>query len=148
MAEGDRLPWVVFDAFALMAYVRREAAGETVAAFLREAQSGALAVAMCVVNVGEVLYNHAHRHGAAAAELVLGLLGTLPIRVIAADLPLTQAAAALKASVKGSGRSISYADCFAAALAQQLDGTLVTGDREFEAVEDVVRVEWLDATRR
>lgn len=39
---------------------------------------------------------------------------------------------------------ISYADAFAAALAQLESATLVTGDREFEAVQGVIRIEWLE----
>jgi len=131
-----------------MAYVRREASSEAVAGLLREAVQGELSVFLCVVNLGEVLYNHEHRHGPAAAGLLLSSLQALPISVVDADLHLTRAAATLKASVKGIGKSLSYADCFAAALAQQLAATLVTGDREFEAVENLVKIEWLDATGR
>ena len=39
---------------------------------------------------------------------------------------------------------ISYADAFAAALAQQLAAPVVTGDPEFRDIEGEVAVEWLD----
>jgi predicted nucleic acid-binding protein len=38
---------------------------------------------------------------------------------------------------------ISYADCFAAALAIEKNAPLLTGDREFEQVADKVRIVWL-----
>jgi ribonuclease VapC len=40
---------------------------------------------------------------------------------------------------------MSYADCFAAALAQRLDAAVVTGDPEFEDIERAgeLKVEWL-----
>jgi ribonuclease VapC len=38
---------------------------------------------------------------------------------------------------------ISYADCFAAALAQQLDAAVVTGDPDFRQLEGRVAIEWL-----
>jgi predicted nucleic acid-binding protein len=40
---------------------------------------------------------------------------------------------------------MSYADCFAAALAKSRKAELVTGDREFRQVESDIRVKWLDA---
>jgi len=48
------------------------------------------------------------------------------------------AAARLKAE-----HSMSYADAFAAALAQELGAALVTGDPEFKSVEPTLRVMWL-----
>jgi predicted nucleic acid-binding protein len=42
-----------------------------------------------------------------------------------------------------STRRISYADGFAAALAQGEGAALVTGDPELQAMSDVVRVEWI-----
>jgi len=39
---------------------------------------------------------------------------------------------------------ISYADAFAAALAQQLAAPVVTGDPELRDIEGEVAVEWLD----
>ena len=38
---------------------------------------------------------------------------------------------------------LSYADCFAAALAQQRRVELVTGDREFRPLESEIRIHWL-----
>jgi hypothetical protein len=37
----------------------------------------------------------------------------------------------------------AYAEAFAITAAQANDGVLVTGDPEFEAVKDVVRIEWI-----
>ena len=38
---------------------------------------------------------------------------------------------------------ISYADCFAAALAKDRKADLVTGDKEFKKIEGDVSVHWL-----
>ena len=38
---------------------------------------------------------------------------------------------------------MSYADCFAAALAKINNAELITGDREFKEVEGEVKVVWL-----
>jgi ribonuclease VapC len=55
-----------------------------------------------------------------------------------ADWDLTRRAAHLKARHR-----LSYADCFAAALAQQRDAELVTGDQEFRPLARDVKLHWL-----
>jgi predicted nucleic acid-binding protein len=54
------------------------------------------------------------------------------------DLELIRQAAAFKATKK-----MSYADCFAAALAKLRNAELLTGDRDFKAVESDLKVGWL-----
>lgn len=39
--------------------------------------------------------------------------------------------------------SLSYADAFAGALAQELNATVVTGDPEFQHIAPIVNVLWL-----
>ena len=55
-----------------------------------------------------------------------------------ADQALAEAAGAIKATTK-----MSLADCFAAALAKQKQTAVYTGDPEFKAVQDDVKVIWL-----
>ena len=138
MAAESWIGTHVLDAYALFAYMAQEAAAPRVRALLASVASGEAHAAMCVVNLGEVFYRYIREHGQSAAERALSIAAALPVRFVAADWALTLAAAQFKGRYR-----MSYADCFAAALTQQLDATLVTGDREFEAVEDVVRIEWL-----
>jgi ribonuclease VapC len=65
----------------------------------------------------------------------------LPVRIIDVNQSLTHEAARLKATYP-----ISYADCFAAALARRLAATVITGDREFLALErdGVVGLTWIE----
>lgn len=42
-----------------------------------------------------------------------------------------------------SSTLLAYADCFAAGLARQTDGEVVTDDPEFEGVTDRMEVRWL-----
>jgi len=39
--------------------------------------------------------------------------------------------------------AISYADCFAAATAEKLSASIITGDPEFKKVESLVSVDWI-----
>jgi predicted nucleic acid-binding protein len=55
------------------------------------------------------------------------------------DLELIRQAAVFKATKK-----MSYADCFAAALAKTRGAELVTGDSEFKVVEaELKKIRWL-----
>lgn len=54
------------------------------------------------------------------------------ITIIEPDLQLTLEAATIKATHK-----LSFADAHAAALALHLNATLITGDKEFENLEDI-----------
>lgn len=38
---------------------------------------------------------------------------------------------------------MSYADCFAAALAKENRAELLTGDKEFEQLEGEIKIAWL-----
>ena len=74
-----------------------------------------------------------------AEEKAKGIAG-MPIELVGAetDLRLVRQAALFKAAKK-----MSYADCFAAALAKTRNAELVTGDPEFKAVEGEIKIGWL-----
>ncbi len=72
------------------------------------------------------------------ADEALRDLRSLGIKFHEVDWDLTRVAAAYK--TKGG---ISYADCFAAALAKHNKAALVTGDKEFKQLEDEISIVWL-----
>ena len=72
------------------------------------------------------------------AEEFLTRLPSLPIRLAKPDEGAIIAAAKLK-----SMHRISYADAFAAALAQKEDAALITGDPELKGMSGVLEVEWI-----
>ncbi len=80
---------------------------------------------------------HDHSQADNAGEIET-IIRTLPIELVDADLDLAREAARLKAT-----HPIFYADCFAAALARLRSSRVITGDREFEALEGEVDVHWL-----
>ena len=128
----------VLDAHALIVYLEREAGFETVRRWLSRSLTEAEPLPMTVVNLGEVLYIVRREQGAEKAAQIEAVVDTLPIEIVDVDLDLTREAARFKAA-----GGLSYADCFAAALASQRGTSLLTGDREFEAVAGQIRVEWL-----
>ncbi len=128
----------VFDAFALLAYLRGEPGAERARQLLLSAHAGEIRLSLCLVNYGEVLYISERQGGRPAAEGAIRIIDHLPLEIVPPDRDLTFTAAHIKAN-----HPISYADAFAAALAWVQDATLVTGDPEFQKVEGLIRVEWL-----
>ena len=93
---------------------------------------------MCVVNAGEVWYILAREISEEAANNSIRILHDLRIQFEDADWEITQAAARFKSKNK-----MSYADCYAAALAKLKKADLVTGDSEFKGIEDQVKIQWV-----
>lgn len=128
----------VLDSFALTAYFRGEPEGEPVEELLQKAAQNNKPLQMTEVNYAEVKYMIIRKDGAAAWESAANVLETLPIEFHPATRPLADLAADMKSRV-----SFSLADAFAAALAKQQKAELVTGDKEFKAVEGEVKIMWL-----
>jgi len=93
---------------------------------------------MSNINLGEVWYTLARRNSGAYASHQLAELAQIGIERIDVDWPMVLQAAEYK-----SRHKISFADAFAAALAKQRDAELVTGDREFRALESEIRIHWV-----
>jgi ribonuclease VapC len=128
----------VLDSFALLAYLQDEAVAARIEKLLENAEKGKYRLFLSIINVGELLYIIERRGGVAKAQDVLALIRQLPIDVVAADEQMVFAAAHIKAN-----HTLSYADAFAVALAIQENATILTGDPEFQSVENLVTVEWL-----
>lgn len=129
---------LVFDSWAIMAYLEDEPSAEKIADLIADAHEDGTPMKMSVVNAGEVWYIIARRTSPAEADKALRLIEEIGIAFVDADLPMTKLAASFK--VKGN---ISYADCYAAALAKREKAALLTGDREFQQLGKEVRIIWL-----
>lgn len=127
----------VLDAFALIAYFKDEPGAARVEELLDEASKTGQDLLMTVINLGEVVYKTTRQFDIERAKETLGKIRQYRITLLDVDEELALDAAALK----GMHR-ISYADCIAAALAQRLGATLVTGDDGFRQIPDL-QVEWL-----
>lgn len=127
----------VLDAYSLLAFLEAEKGGEIVKGLLEGPGSRFY---VSTVNLGEVYYILLRERGKNAADLMLDeLRQAANISVAAATWERAKAAGELKA--RGG---ISYADCFAAALAAEKKARLVTGDPEFNRVADRVKILWLN----
>lgn len=129
---------IVLDSWAIMAYLEDEPAAEMIANMIADAHDEGHRLLMSVVNIGEVWYAMARRHSDRDADNAIRELRSIGVEFIDVDWATTQIAAGYK-TLGG----ISYADCFAAALAKQNEATLLTGDHEFERLKDEISITWL-----
>jgi len=130
----------VLDSHAFIAYLEAEPGSDRVRELLEDAKDRKCHLYMCMVNLGEVMYIVERDRGLPRAQETLARIDELPIEIVNADRTLTLAAAHLKMDCL-----IAYADCFAAALSQLKNATLVTGDPEFRKVKPDynLQIEWL-----
>ena len=123
----------VLDSFAMLAYFQAESGGPIVRDLVQAARDQTGTLFMSMINVGEMFYIALRRRGPQRAEEMLADFRALPITLCAATDERVLAAAHIKAEF-----ALSYADAFAVGLARELDATLVTGDPEFESVEQQI----------
>ena len=129
----------VVDAQPFVGAFKGEPIRPIVARIVAEALEGRFDLRVTSVNAGEIVYGVERYLGAEsgheALERIQDWLDVVPV-----DLELAVRAGWFK--LRGG---ISYADCFAAALAHRDGVPLITGDQEFHRVEDIVQIAWLDS---
>lgn len=131
---------LVLDASSLIAFLRDEPGAEMVRQMHRDKNN------VChvhVINLCEVFYDFRRQYGETTAQQAIEALlslGLIPRDDI--DFDFWQQVGRYKADL----RRISLADCFCMALAQRLDGSVVTADHhEFDAVaeQDIIQVKFI-----
>jgi ribonuclease VapC len=130
----------VLDSWAIMAFFGGEPSAPDVKKILLHAENGGVRLLMSVINWGEIYYSIMQKGSQAEAEEIVREIAGMPIDIVgvADDLALARQAAIFKAT-----KRMSYADCFAAALAKHRNAELVTGDHEFKEVEKDIKIHWL-----
>lgn len=128
----------VLDSWAILSYFHDEPAAEKVETVIADAQENAIPLFMSVVNVAEIWYIIARRRSQSDADEGIKSLKQLGIHFVDANWELSHEAGRFKVKNR-----MSFADCFAAALAKQKKATLLTGDTEFKQIEREISIDWL-----
>lgn len=128
----------VLDAYALMAFFEDEPGADFVRGLIQKAVAGDVKLMMSIINLGEVWYSIARGSSHEEADQYVHEIESLGIEIVEADWQLTRQAAVYKAM-----GNISYADCFAAALAKLKKAELITGDKEFKLIEGDIKIGWI-----
>ena len=137
---------IVFDAFAMLTWLKGESGASQVEDWLVKAEQKDIEAFVSIVNLGEVYYRLQKVGQVDAADEFLHdiRMKAIPVKMAPATNRRVWAAARLKARYP-----IAYADGFAAALAQEMNSPLLTGDRDFEqlARDGNLQVMWLPPYR-
>lgn len=128
----------VLDSYALMAFFEDEPGADFVRELIHKSVESDVNLLMTVVNLGEVWYSIARNNSPEIADQYIHEIKGMGIEIVEVDWALTRQAAVFKAE-----GNISYADCFAAALAKLKKAELVTGDKEFKSLDGEVKIAWV-----
>ncbi|MEO1020949.1 MAG: type II toxin-antitoxin system VapC family toxin [Bacteroidota bacterium] len=128
----------VFDSWPVISFFENQPSANKIERLLEESVSNKIDKYLSVINLGEIWYTICRTYSDTKADLVVQKLRDMGFLFIDANWHVTQQAAAYK-TLGG----ISYADCFAAALAKTQDAVLITGDKEFKRVAHDVDILWV-----
>lgn len=136
-----RIRSFVLDSFAVIGFLENESFADQVESLLIEARDKSIDLHLHAIHLGEVYYIMLREQGENLADLAYSRINALPITIIEnISENLLKKACYYKASFP-----VSYADAFAAALAEINNCPLLTGDPEFEPIEKAgsIQVDWL-----
>lgn len=122
---GSALKHYVLDANAVIRLLEKGRDWERVKALFEKAARGEARLLISAVNWGEVLYSLAKKAGLGQAKADLKGLSMF-METVPADETEAEAAATMKSHYR-----LGYGDCYAAALAIRVSGTVVTDDPDF-----------------
>jgi Predicted nucleic acid-binding protein, contains PIN domain len=129
---------IVFDAFAILSFLKGEPSSNRVKEYLLKVNSKQAHGYISAVNLCEVYYIVMREKGYEDAEILTTSLRDWGLNVVLADEDMAKMAGQLK-----SQYPLSLADAFAAATSQKLEACLLTGDPEFQKLEGKVEIEWV-----
>ncbi len=128
----------VLDTWPILGWVNgRQPATELVERLFDESAAGGAQLFMSAINAGEVYCVLRKLHSEGLAESWRNSSRTLPVTINVPTLDEIWDAALLKGQY-----AISYADAFAARLAQKHRCALVTGDPDFRALANL-QLDWI-----
>jgi predicted nucleic acid-binding protein len=129
----------VLDSSAVLRYIDKEAGADRMIAIFKTCVRRQAEVRISAVQWGEIAGNLRRKVGASNQSRILDSLIPFELEIVSATGERAVRAAELRVD-----RKISYADAFALNLAMDSsDHVLVTADYGFQAVDDLVRIEFL-----
>jgi predicted nucleic acid-binding protein len=123
----------------VLAWIQDEKGAQFVEDLLYSARGHEKEILLNIINLGEVFYRCARILDIQYARNLLENIRLLPVRIIPCPNDLVLEAAEIKGQYP-----IAYADAFALASALREKACIVTGDPEFEEVEHLAEIHWLN----
>ena len=136
--KNDR-PVYILDSYALLAFLGGETGAKVIEDILDQASKREVQLYLSLINLGEILYITERAHDLTSAQSALALIDQLPLKVLSINKQLVLSAA----HIKKANFPLSYADAFVVASALSYQGSILTGDPEFQTVADLVKIHWI-----
>ena len=130
---------IVLDSYALLGFLKNETCAEKVDEQFQLAYLGKSYLLMSLLNLSEVFYILVRERNQEFAIKIEAEIFRLPIKFVEADWEMIREAAIIKARYP-----MAFADCLAAALALRKGASVMTGDPEFQHIESLLHIIWLE----
>ncbi len=128
----------VLDSCLLLAFLRKEKNWKEVKEYLEQAKQGKIKIFISWMNLSEVYYKVYRKLGQSKANKTLAIIKSLPLEII-----LPKEETFIKAGKIKGQNPIAFVDCFTAALAEEKKAKIITGDPEFEQLENNFEIIWM-----
>ena len=132
------MKYYIIDSYCLITYFEKDKGFEKIIDFFDKTTSNEIKLLMNIINWGEVYYIILREQGYEKADDFENNFQKLPIELVYPNISLIKKASGYKAF-----HSLSYADCIAAATSSIYKGFLITGDKEFNQLNEEIGIEWL-----
>jgi predicted nucleic acid-binding protein len=128
----------VLDASGLLAFIEKKPGALKMNELFKDSLRGRAQILMSVVNYGEAYARILRERGSDQARATLSIITPLPI-----TLENVTRQRALQAAEVRTMYKLYYMDAFAAALAMECKGTVVTSDSDFRRLGHSFPILWL-----
>lgn len=135
--SNDR-PAYILDSYALLAYLGGETGAKVIEGFFYQANKKEVLLFLSLINLGEILYITERARDLTSAQSALAFIEQLPLKVLPINKQMVLSAAHIKANFP-----LSYTDAFVVASALSYQGSILTGDPEFQTVADLAEIHWI-----
>lgn len=127
------MKYIVLDSSIVVAYFLNEEGAHVLEQMVDSMGEGDLVMCMSMFNFAEVSYTLSRSLTRDIVDEKLNLLRRLPVKLIVPTAQDYERAADLKARYH-----IAFGDCFAMCVAQDMQATIYTKDKEFHKVSDII----------
>jgi predicted nucleic acid-binding protein len=128
----------LLDSYAVLTWIQDEPGAQLVEDLFYQAQENKEQVLINIINLGEIYYRCARVKDLSFARDILEKMKLLPLRIYPCPNDLVLEASEIKAEYP-----IAFADAFVVATARRENACIVTGDPEFEKVQHLIEIRWL-----
>jgi len=133
----------ILDSYALLCLFDKKRGKElkVIRKYLEDAEAGKVKLFISKINEGEVFYKLYKYLGASIAIGVRNDMkqGIVPVNIVSVNDKRVERASEIKAKYP-----VSYADAFCIELALDMNMPVITGDPEFENVQNIVEIVWMN----